>query len=132
MRYLITDTAGFIGSAVSQRLCQQAHTVIGIDNLNDYYEISLKDNRLTILAAESNFMFRKIDLTDRERIAELFAREHFDRVIHLTAQPGGRYSLENLFSYADSNLAGQLVILKAVLITISNIRFMPLPAPSMV
>lgn len=85
MHYLVTGAAGFIGSAVSQRLCQQGHTVIGIDNLNDYYEVSLKENRLARFASESNFVFRKIDLADREGMAELFAKEHFDRVIHLAA-----------------------------------------------
>ncbi len=112
MKYLVTGAAGFIGSAVSQRLCQQGHTVIGIDNLNDYYEVSLKESRLARLASESNFVFRKIDLADREAMAELFAKEHFDRVIHLAAQAGVRYSLENPFAYADSNLVGHLAILE--------------------
>ena len=112
MHYLVTGAAGFIGSAVSQRLCQQGHTVIGIDNLNDYYEVSLKENRLARISSESNFVFRKIDLADREAMAELFAKEHFDRVIHLAAQAGVRYSLENPFAYADSNLVGHLAILE--------------------
>lgn len=108
MKYLVTGAAGFIGSAVSQRLCQQGHTVIGIDYLNDYYEVSLKESRLARLASEINFVFRKIDLADREGMAELFAKEHFDRVIHLAAQAGVLYSLENPFAYADSNLIGHL------------------------
>lgn len=83
MKYLVTGAAGFIGSVVSQRLCQQGHAVIGIDNLNDYYDVSLKEHRLDRLASESNFVFHKIDLAERDAIAERFSREHFDRVIHL-------------------------------------------------
>ncbi|MGL5344145.1 MAG: NAD-dependent epimerase [Plesiomonas sp.] len=112
MKYLVTGAAGFIGSVVSQRLCQQGHIVIGIDNLNDYYEVSLKEARLAKLANEVNFVFHKLDLADREGIANLFASEQFDRVIHLAAQAGVRYSLENPFSYADSNLVGHLAILE--------------------
>ncbi len=112
MKYLVTGAAGFIGSAVSQRLCQQGHTVIGIDNLNDYYDVSLKESRLARLAGEANFDFRKLDLADRAGMAELFAKEQFERVIHLAAQAGVRYSLENPFAYADSNLAGHLSILE--------------------
>ncbi|MFL1808996.1 NAD-dependent epimerase [Plesiomonas shigelloides] len=112
MKYLVTGAAGFIGCAISQRLCEQGHSVIGIDNLNDYYEVSLKESRLNRLAGESNFVFRKIDLADREGMAELFSKEHFDRVIHLAAQAGVRYSLENPFAYADSNLVGHLTILE--------------------
>lgn len=89
MKYLVSGAAGFIGNAVSQRLCQQGHTVIGIDNLNDYYEVSLKESRLARLADESNFVFRKIDLADREAMAELFAKEHFDRVIYIRRRKPG-------------------------------------------
>ncbi|WP_429174636.1 NAD-dependent epimerase [Aeromonas salmonicida] len=112
MKYLVTGAAGFIGNAVSQRLCQQGHTIIGIDNLNAYYDVSLKESRLAKLADEVNFDFRKLDLADREGMAELFAQERFDRVIHLAAQAGVRYSLENPFAYADSNLTGHLAILE--------------------
>ncbi|MCU7999950.1 NAD-dependent epimerase [Shewanella sp. SM95] len=112
MHYFITGAAGFIGSAVSLRLCQQGHTVIGIDNLNDYYEVSLKVARLARLADEPHFVFRELDLADREGMAELFVQERFDRVIHLAAQAGVRYSLENPFAYADSNLVGHLAILE--------------------
>ncbi|GKR07294.1 NAD-dependent epimerase [Aeromonas caviae] len=112
MKYLVTGAAGFIGSSVSRQLCQQGHTVIGIDNLNDYYEVSLKESRLAILADEDKFSFRKLDLANREDIAKLFADERFDRVIHLAAQAGVRYSLENPFAYADSNLVGHLSILE--------------------
>ncbi|WP_323899963.1 NAD-dependent epimerase [Aeromonas caviae] len=112
MKYLVTGAAGFIGSSVSRQLCQQGHTVIGIDNLNDYYEVSLKESRLAILAGEDKFSFRKLDLSNREDIAKLFADERFDRVIHLAAQAGVRYSLENPFAYVDSNLVGHLSILE--------------------
>src|SRR5699024_12741393 len=88
------------------------HEVVGIDNLNDYYDPALKDYRLSKLLPHSNFRFVKLDLADREGMAELFAREKFDRVIHLAAQAGVRYSLENPFAYVDSNLVGMMTILE--------------------
>ncbi|AVI67201.1 protein CapI [Shewanella sp. WE21] len=112
MKYLVTGAAGFIGSVVSRRLCQQGHKVIGIDNLNDYYDISLKEARLAKLIPFQNFMFSKLDLADREGMAKLFDMEQFDRVIHLAAQAGVRYSIENPHAYADSNLVGHLNILE--------------------
>lgn len=112
MHYLVTGAAGFIGCALSKRLCQQGHTVIGIDNLNEYYEVSLKKSRLERLASEDNFKFYKLDLVEREEISKLFVEEKFDRVIHLAAQAGVRYSIENPFAYVDSNLAGHLAILE--------------------
>ncbi|WP_114766016.1 NAD-dependent epimerase [Vibrio rhodolitus] len=111
MKYLVTGVAGFIGSAVSERLCALGHTVIGIDNLNDYYPVSLKHDRLVRIAHE-NFTFVELDLADREGIAELFAEQQFDRVIHLAAQAGVRYSIDNPMAYADSNLVGHLTILE--------------------
>ncbi|MDR6994383.1 UDP-glucuronate 4-epimerase [Aeromonas salmonicida] len=112
MHYLVTGVAGFIGSALSKRLCQQGHTVIGVDNLNDYYEVSLKKSRLERLASEDNFKFYKLDLVERNEILKLFIEEKFDRVVHLAAQAGVRYSIENPFAYVDSNLAGHLAILE--------------------
>jgi len=111
MKYLVTGAAGFIGSAVIERLTQAGHHVVGIDNLNDYYDVTLKEARLT--RAEHNaFRFIKLDLADREGIKSLFATELFDRVIHLGAQAGVRYSLENPLAYADSNLVGHVNILE--------------------
>ncbi|WP_342607876.1 NAD-dependent epimerase [Vibrio tritonius] len=111
MKYLVTGAAGFIGSAVVQRLCALGHQVVGIDNLNDYYPVSLKKDRLKRIEHEL-FTFKELDLADREGIAELFATEQFHRVIHLAAQAGVRYSIENPMAYADSNLVGHLTILE--------------------
>ncbi|WP_061014306.1 NAD-dependent epimerase [Photobacterium leiognathi] len=111
MKYLVTGVAGFIGSAVTERLCAQGHQVVGIDNLNDYYDVSLKEARLARIA-HPNFTFIELDLADRDGIANLFAEQQFNRVIHLAAQAGVRYSIDNPLAYADSNLAGHLTILE--------------------
>jgi len=111
MKFLITGAAGFIGSHVSKRLLDAGHEVVGIDNLNDYYDPNLKLARLELLKSES-FTFYKLDLADREGMAALFANEKFDRVIHLAAQAGVRYSLENPHAYADANLVGHLNVLE--------------------
>lgn len=112
MKFLVTGAAGFIGFYVVQRLCQQGHQVIGIDNVNDYYDVNLKLARLANLEPLPNFTFVKLDLADRAGIAELFAKEKFNRVIHLAAQAGVRYSIDNPLAYADSNLVGHLTILE--------------------
>ncbi|MGU3415442.1 NAD-dependent epimerase [Enterobacteriaceae bacterium C34A] len=111
MKYLVTGAAGFIGFHVSERLLKAGHQVVGIDNLNDYYDVSLKQARLDLLQ-KPGFSFHKIDLADREAMAALFAGEKFDRVIHLAAQAGVRYSLENPHAYADANLIGHLNVLE--------------------
>jgi UDP-glucuronate 4-epimerase len=111
MKYLVTGAAGFIGFHVSERLLNAGHQVVGIDNLNDYYDVSLKQARLDRLVSPQ-FSFHKIDLADRAAMEALFASEKFDRVIHLAAQPGVRYSLENPHAYAESNLIGHLNILE--------------------
>ncbi len=112
MKYLVTGAAGFIGFHVAQRLCDAGNQVIGLDNLNDYYDVNLKLARLKELEPQALFSFVKLDLADREGIAQLFAQEKFDRVIHLAAQAGVRYSIDNPMAYADSNLVGHLTILE--------------------
>ncbi|MFA0067240.1 NAD-dependent epimerase [Vibrio breoganii] len=111
MKYLVTGAAGFIGSAVVERLTDAGHEVVGIDNMNDYYQVSLKEDRLTRIVHDK-FVFKNLDLADREGIATLFAEEQFDKVIHLAAQAGVRYSIDNPLAYADSNLVGHLTILE--------------------
>jgi UDP-glucuronate 4-epimerase len=112
MKYLVTGAAGFIGFHVALRLCEQGHEVVGIDNLNDYYDVNLKLARLDVLASVPLFSFIKLDLADREDIAQLFVEEKFIRVIHLAAQAGVRYSIDNPMAYADSNLIGHLTVLE--------------------
>ena len=112
MKYLVTGAAGFIGFHVTQRLLDAGHQVIGIDNLNDYYDVNLKKARLELVNNHPEFTFIKIDLADREGIASLFREQRFQRVIHLAAQAGVRYSLENPLAYADANLIGHLNILE--------------------
>ncbi|MEZ9945043.1 NAD-dependent epimerase [Vibrio breoganii] len=111
MKYLVTGAAGFIGSAVVERLTDAGHEVVGIDNMNDYYQVSLKEDRLKRIVHDK-FVFKNLDLADREGIATLFAEEQFDKVIHLAAQAGVRYSIDNPLAYADSNLVGHLTILE--------------------
>lgn len=111
MKYLVTGAAGFIGFHVSQRLLAAGHQVIGLDNLNDYYDVSLKQARLDLLAS-ADFRFVKMELDDNAGMAALFAEEQFDRVIHLAAQAGVRYSLENPHAYAQANLVGHLNVLE--------------------
>lgn len=112
MKYLVTGAAGFIGSRVAERLCEAGHEVVGIDNLNDYYDVSLKQDRLNKLDGEALFTFKQLDLSDRDGMAQLFADGQFERVIHLGAQAGVRYSITNPFAYADSNLIGTLCVLE--------------------
>ena len=112
MKFLVTGAAGFIGFHVSERLLAAGYQVIGIDNLNDYYDVNLKLARLDLLKKHPAFRFDKMDLADREAMASLFAREQFQRVIHLGAQAGVRYSIDNPHAYADSNLIGHLNVLE--------------------
>lgn len=105
-RVLITGVAGFIGSALAIRLLERGDKVYGIDNLNDYYDPSLKQARLERLHNHSNFQFKKMDIADREAMSELFVSETFDAVMNLAAQAGVRYSIENPNAYIDANLVG--------------------------
>src|SRR5687768_17395351 len=112
MKVLVTGSAGFIGFHTSQLLLARGDEVVGLDNLNDYYDVSLKQARLDILKRHAQFKFVKLDLADREGIAKLFAQEKFQRVINLAAQAGVRYSIQNPLAYIDSNVVGFANILE--------------------
>lgn len=111
-KVLVTGSAGFIGFHLSQKLLDQGNEVVGLDNLNDYYDVQLKLDRLAQLEARPGFSFHKLDLSDRNGIARLFLHENFDRVAHMGAQAGVRYSLKNPHAYVDSNLVGFVNILE--------------------
>lgn len=112
MKILVTGAAGFIGSHVAQRLVARGDEVVGLDNLNDYYDVNLKRARLARLEALAGFRFVKLDLADNGGMANLFKREKFERVVHLAAQAGVRYSLENPHAYVASNITGTLNVLE--------------------
>ena len=111
-KILVTGAAGFIGFHLAKKLCETGWEVVGLDNLNNYYDVNLKKDRLNLLLSKSNFKFHKIDLVDREAIKNLFENEEVDYVVNLAAQAGVRYSIENPYSYIDSNLSGFLTILE--------------------
>ncbi len=112
MKILVTGAAGFIGMHTSLRLLARGDEVVGLDNLNDYYDPTLKEARLARLLPHAGFRFVKLDVADRAGIEALFAAEKFDRVIHLAAQAGVRYSLQNPHAYVDSNLVGFMNVLE--------------------
>jgi UDP-glucuronate 4-epimerase len=112
MKILVTGAAGFIGMHVALRLSGRGDEVVGVDNLNDYYDVRLKEDRLAVLLSNLNFRFIKMDIADDEAMAELFARERFERVINLAAQAGVRYSLQNPHAYISSNIVGFTNILE--------------------
>ena len=112
MKILVTGAAGFIGYHTSKKLLERGDEVIGLDNLSEYYDVSLKNARLSRLELESGFRFRLLDLADRDGMAKLFAEGKFDRVIHLGAQAGVRYSIEAPYTYIDSNLQGTMCVLE--------------------
>lgn len=112
-KVLITGAAGFIGFHLSMRLLEEGHKVIGLDNLNEYYDIDLKKNRLELLKGYDCFSFKKMDILDKKSLDYMFEMECFDYVIHLAAQAGVRYSIENPYAYIDSNIVGFMNILEA-------------------
>jgi UDP-glucuronate 4-epimerase len=112
VKVLVTGAAGFIGSHVSHRLLDRGDQVVGLDNLNAYYDPTLKEARLARLTPKTGFRFVKLDLADGAGMAALFKAERFDRVVHLAAQAGVRYSLENPQAYVDSNITGTLNVLE--------------------
>jgi len=112
MRVLVTGAAGFIGAALAAALLERGDEVVGVDNLNDYYDVGLKEARLARLAAKPRFTFARLDIAARDKVGDLFSQGRFDAVAHLAAQAGVRYSIENPHAYADSNLAGFLNILE--------------------
>jgi len=113
MKGLVTGAAGFIGFHLCQKLLEGGYEIVGIDNLNDYYDVSLKKARISQIANQPNFKFVKVSLEERERILDLFNSEKIFWVIHLAAQAGVRYSLINPYAYIDSNIYGFLNILEA-------------------
>ena len=112
MKILVTGAAGFIGFHTAKQLLDRGDTVVGLDNFNDYYDVTLKESRAAILDDYDAFSMARIDLADRDAMEALFAKENFDKVIHLAAQAGVRYSIENPHAYIESNIVGTLHILE--------------------
>jgi len=112
VKILVTGAAGFIGFHTTRKLIARGHEVVGLDNLNDYYDVNLKLGRLAQLQTLPGFSFVKLDLVDREGMSRLFAAQRFQRVIHLAAQAGVRYSLTNPHAYIDSNVTGTVNVLE--------------------
>ena len=111
-KILVTGAAGFIGFHLSRRLLKEGNAVVGLDNLNPYYDVTLKEARLSLLEKESTFSFIRADIADRQAVAALFAEEQPEIVVHLAAQAGVRYSLKNPYAYVESNLVGFMNIIE--------------------
>ena len=109
----VTGAAGFIGYHLCMRLLSSGQRVVGLDNLNDYYDVDIKKSRLARLKEHSGFSFLQKDLTDKKALDAIFEKEGFEVVVHLAAQAGVRYSIQNPYAYMDSNLTGFLNILEA-------------------
>ncbi len=112
MEIFVTGSAGFIGFHLCKRLLDEGHDVLGVDDLNAYYDVNLKKARLSILSSYNNFNFKRLNIADRGSMATIFAENHFDRVVNLAAQAGVRYSLENPYAYIDANVSGFMNILE--------------------
>jgi len=112
MKILMTGVAGFIGMHSAKKLLDDGHEIIGIDNLNDYYDVTLKEDRLKTLEGYKNFKFLKLDIKDQKDVLDLFKKESPERVLHLAAQAGVRYSIQNPYIYIDSNIQGFINILE--------------------
>jgi len=112
MKILVTGAAGFIGSVTARKLLERGDSVLGLDNFNAYYDVSLKEARAALLEPFDNFRMHRLDLADRAGMERLFASEKFDKVVHLAAQAGVRYSIENPHSYIESNIVGTLHVLE--------------------
>jgi len=112
VKVLVTGAAGFIGSTLAHRLLDRGDEVVGVDNLNDYYDVRLKQARLERLRARAGFVFQKLDIVERKAMSGLFAAGNFDAVVHLAAQAGVRYSIENPLAYIDSNVVGFMNVLE--------------------
>lgn len=112
MKILVTGAAGFIGFHTAKALLERGDEVVGLDNLNEYYDVSLKHARLAILKQYPGFRFAKLDLADQQGMAALFASERFQRVVHLGAQAGVRYSIQDPFAYISSNVQGTMTVLE--------------------
>ena len=129
MRILVTGAAGFIGFHLSKRLLKDGHDVIGLDNLNDYYDVRLKKDRLAHLLPRPRFTFVFLDLADREGMKKLFEEHRPAVVVHLAAQAGVRYSIENPHAFVDSNIVGFINILEGCRHQAFSISCLPHPVP---